>query len=79
MLKTEFFALHTSENKQSSMRSSGGVIVYIRSDFVTEDTLVFESCDDIICVKNIKTVLGLSDDIFVCLCYIIPENSSRQA
>ena len=77
--KFEHFILNRTENVISSKRSSGGLVVYIRSKFVTSDTLVFHSEDDIICVKIKGDILGLQNDLFLCLCYVIPENSSRQA
>ena len=75
----EYFVLNRSENLISSKRASGGVIVYIRNEFVNSDTLVFQSEDDIICAKINGNLLGMKNDLFLCLCYVIPENSSRQA
>ena len=37
----ECFNLNRTENKQSCKRSSGGIAVYVRNDFVCKDTLVF--------------------------------------
>ena len=73
----EYFALNRTDIKRSSKRNSGGIVVDIRSVFVTEDTLVFKSSDDIICVKFNGQVLSLQNDLLLCLCYIVPENSSR--
>ena len=75
----DYFVLNRSENKKSSKRSSGGIIVYIRTEFTSKDTLVFHSSDDILCVKISGCKLGLHDDLYICLCYVIPENSCRQA
>lgn len=75
----EYFVLNRSENKQSSRRSSGGVIVYIRNQYVTNDTLVFKSSDDILCIKISGCKFGLNNDVYFCLCYVVPENSSRQS
>ena len=74
----EHFALHRTENVHSSKRSSGG-LVYVRSELVSSDTLVFQSQDDIACIKINGDLLGLQTDLYVCLSYVIPENSSRQA
>lgn len=69
----EHFNLNRSENKASSKRSSGGIIIYVRNEFVSSDTVIFHSEDDIICIKINGFKLGLHNDLFVCLCYIIPE------
>ena len=47
----DYFRLNRTENKPTAKRASGGIIVYIRSMFVSNDTHVFESADDIICFK----------------------------
>ena len=75
----ECFVLHRAENLATSKRASGGICVYIKSKFVSDDTLVFKSEDDIICVKISGKILGLSKDLFICLSYVIPQSSSRQA
>ena len=36
------FVLHRTEIKKSSKRNSGGIILYIRNEYVTNDTLVFK-------------------------------------
>lgn len=41
--------------------------------------LVFQSQDDIICVKINGETLGLQNGLFVCLGYAIPDNSTRQS
>lgn len=75
----ECFNLNRTENKQSCKRSSGGIAVYVRNDFVCKDTLVFTCHDDIICIKLSANKLSLNHDLYFCLCYVIPENSSRQS
>ena len=75
----EHFVLHRTEIKSKSKRSSGGIIVYMKNKFVSRDTQVFQSQDDILCVKIEAHLLGLEYDLFLCLCYVVPENSSRQA
>ena len=54
------------------------VIVYLRNDYVCSDNLVFTSVDDIICIKLNGKQFSLNSDMYICLCYIVPENSSRQ-
>ena len=64
--------------KKSCKRCSGGVIVYLRNDYVCSDNLVFTSVDDIICIKLNGKQFALNSDLYICLCYVVPESSSRQ-
>ena len=73
------FVLHRQENKKTSKRSSGGIVLYIRSRYVSNDTLVFTSHDDILWVKISSSVLSIDRDLYICLCYVVPDGSSRQA
>ena len=41
--------------------------------------LIFKSQDDILWIKITKSVLNLTNDLYICLCYVIPDESSRQA
>jgi hypothetical protein len=75
----QYYALHRTQNKKSSKRDSGGIIVYLRENFVSNDTLVFQSDDDILCIRISGNLLSLQNDLYVCLCYAVPENSSRQS
>lgn len=75
----EAFALHRKENKRKSKRNSGGIILYIRDKFVSADTLVCTSHDDFLWIKISKTVLAMDSDLYVCLCYVTPDDSSRQS
>lgn len=47
----EAYVLNRKEIKQNSKRNSGGLILYIRNTYVSNDTLVYTSIDDIIWVK----------------------------
>ena len=66
-------------SKKRAKRNSGGIIVYIREKYVNNETLISTSADDIIWVKLDKKVLSLNSDLYVCLCYVIPDDSSRQS
>lgn len=74
----EYYVLNRTENTKSSKRSSGGIVIYLRNTFVCDDTLVFKSIDDMICVKIPKNILSIDYDLYVCLCYVIPDDSSPQ-
>ena len=54
VLLTETWTNHyyRKENKKGNKRKSGGLILYIRNAFVSKDTLVYTSMDDIIWVKH---------------------------
>ena len=75
----EHFVLNRTQIKRNSKRASGGIIVYIRNEFVSKDTLVFTCEDDILCVKICRDKLYLEHDLYLCLCYVVPEQSSRQS
>ena len=75
----ETFVLHRYEKKRGSKRNSGGIILYVRKEYVTKDMLIFTSKDDILWIKICKSVLGIDTDLYICLCYVIPDESSRQA
>ena len=73
------FVLHRKEKKKRCKRNSGGIILYIRSKYVTRDTLVYTSQDDIIWVKFDNALFAMSTDLYVGLCYVVPDDSSRQS
>ena len=75
----EAYALHRNEIKKGSKRCSGGIIVYIRNKYVSKDTLVFTSQDDIIWIKIDKSLCCSENNLLIGLCYVIPDGSSRQS
>ena len=58
---------------------SGGIILYIRNKYVSKDNLIFTSQDDILWMKISKSVLSSNKDLYICLCYVVPDDSSRQS
>ena len=75
----KLISLNRTERKKSAKRNSGGIALYIRNSFYKYCTLLEKSGDDIIFIKIDKHILKLSNDLYVCLCYIIPSGSSREA
>ena len=75
----EAYVLNRSENKKNSKRNSGGIILYIRNKYVSKDNLIFTSQDDILWVKISSSTLSTENDLYICLCYVVPDSSSRQA
>jgi len=63
------FFLNRTEIKKTSKRSSGGLIVYIRDQYVANDTLVFTSCDDLLCIRIEGSIFNLESDLYFCLSY----------
>lgn len=61
----------------TSKCSSCGILVYIGNGFVCNDTLVFKSHDAIICVE-FGASFNVCDDLYIYLCYVVPEGSSRK-
>ena len=51
----------------------------IRNKFVCKDTLVYLDEQDFLWVKISKTTMSAENDLYICICYIIPEESSRQS
>jgi len=72
----DHFVLHRTRHANSK-RDSGGIVIYIRSTFVNDNILFFESEDDIIWLRLDGKPFNLADDIFVGLCYMMLEGSSR--
>ena len=50
----EYFVLNRKLIKQGSRRNSGGIVLYLRNNFVSNDTLVFTSEDDFCGLKLVN-------------------------
>ena len=75
----EHYVLNRVQKNPNAKRNSGGIVIYVRSKFVSEDTHVFCSEDDILCIRLKSEKIGLKQDLYILLCYVMPENSVRQA
>ena len=71
------YILNREMVKNNCKRNSGGLIIYIRDKYVSKETLVYKSEDDIVWVKLSKSLLALNDDLYICLCYVTPDDSSK--
>ena len=60
-------------------RKSGGVIIYVREEYSNDDTFVLKYNDSHVWIKLGGRLFNFKKDIFLCVCYIVPENSSRHA
>ena len=70
--------MHRTSIHKNARRSSGGVAVYIKSDISRGVLLICKGPSEHLWIKLDKNYFGLTHDIIVCLCYIIPENSTAQ-
>ena len=75
----EHFVLNRKLIKANSRRNSGGIVLYVRNKFASSETLVFTSEDDFLWIKLSKPVLFSDKDLYVCLCYVTPDDSRRQS
>ena len=73
-----FFELHRTDVKPTSTSDSGGVIIYIGNIFMFDDTLFLKCSDTHIWLKLRHESFDFENDLYLCLCYVVPSNSSRQ-
>ena len=71
----EAIKLHRTDMKGGSKRSSGGLLIYIRSKFYDKDMFIKTDADDIIWLGFKQGVLS-NKYVFVCLCYVLPVGTS---
>lgn len=71
----EFHSYRQNELK-SSKRSSGGILCYLKQKFNTAVDLVKSRHDDLLWIKFKKEHFTIDRDIYLCIVYIIPENST---
>ena len=69
--------LKRAKKRCNTKRCSGGIALYIRQSFYQNCTIIEKDSDDIIWIKIKDNMLNLNHDLFLCLCCIIPANSSR--
>ena len=72
------FQLNRTVKKMNTKRNSRGLIAYVRYELVSDNTLFLMDNDDIIWLRLDGKHFDQDDDIYLCLCYYVPEGSSRQ-
>ena len=72
------FWLSRSDKNCNSKRNSGGIAIYLRDEFCNAVSLYKQDGDDILWLRFEGVMFDLNHDVFVCLCYIVPADSSRQ-
>ena len=79
LMLTVLNILHsTGPQNPPAKRDSGGLIVYYRNTISRGIEIYQKQNDDIIWLKLKSDFLKLEYDIYMCLYYILPVNSSRQ-
>ena len=73
------FQINRLNKKQNTKRDSGGIALFVRDKLIKHCKLFEKDGDDIIWLKIDKHLFHLSSDLYLCLCYVIPSNSSREA
>ncbi len=72
------YALHRTCRNNNAKRNSGGIIVYIKDYLVNHISLYLQNCDSYMWLKLNGGLFNLANDVYMCISYIIPQNSSRQ-
>ena len=73
------YNVNRNEMTKNTTRRSGGVIIYIREKFVKDDTFILNYNDSHIWIKLEGQFFNLENDLYMCVCYIVPDNSGRNA
>ena len=72
----EHIILNRTEKKAGTKRNSGGIIVYIRSEYFDNKTFVKCENDDIIWIKLKDNVIS-DKPTYIALCYVLPAGTTR--
>ena len=75
----KIFWLRRLEKNRNSTRSSGGIAIYVRDKFYKTNMLFKQDSDDILWLRFEGCLFNMQCDVFMCLCYIVPADSSREA
>ena len=75
----ENFAVHRPRRKANSRRDSGEVIVYLRNEISSGVKLLKAGPEDAIWLLLDREFFKLKQNIVLCACYRVPDNSSHQA
>ena len=70
------FYLSRTNRKSNTKRNSGGIAFFIREKYYTQNMLIKSDGDNILWLRFVGTFFDLTSDLFVCLCYVTPSDSS---
>ena len=65
-----YFELHRTERKQSCTRNSDGIIIYVRNNLVSEETLFAKRDDTHIWLRLKHELFNFDNDLIFCV-YVI--------
>ncbi len=69
------FTTYRSDRKHNKRAcGSGGVVTLVRSKLTKGTSKILSKCNDFIWIKLDKHMLNANNDIFICNCYIPPQN-----
>ena len=71
----ESFSVHR-KRPRNAKRDSGGIIAYIKSHLSPGIELLKQGTSEIIWFKLCKQFFGFANDVLLCVCYIVPDNST---
>ena len=71
-------AIHRTIKKRGTVRDSGGLLLYFKSELKDAVDILHNFEDHFLWIKLNGDKLGWDNNIFVCLCYVIPRSSLRQ-
>ena len=76
-----YFSVRQSEYKRNTKRAPGEVVIYVKHSlaFGSSDLMLHKDSDDILWLRIEGAKLNLDGDLFICLCYNLPSDSSRQS
>ena len=60
-------------SKPGSKSDSGGIAIYIRNEYVYDDIFFLQSDDDILWLKISGSNINLENDLYLGLCYLVPQ------
>ena len=69
------FSCYRPKSNRKAKRHSGGIIIYFKECFANKIVLVSMNNNGIIWFKLKKEHFGSENDIYICTCYIPPEDS----
>ena len=65
-----------SSKSKEGTKSSGGILVYIKSKISQGTQIIKSEHNDLLWIKLSKNFFNIESDIYIAVCYIVPNNSS---
>lgn len=72
------YLLNRKLTHKNARRDSGGIIVYVSNKISSHVTLLKTEGDCILWLKLDNCLFNFNHDLFLCICYNIPQGSSRE-